>query len=330
MINQNIIALISQQLNLNPRTLKVSTVFGGLMHETYCLQDAEKSFALKILNPILFNEDHFLNIEIIETIAAQFYQQGIFAVNAQKIAGHYSFKYDGKLLLIYPWIRGKSIAVSKLDPKQIIIIGEQLAKIHTAKVNSDLAIDVSLFEFSSSQLEKLLCCLQTDIALDQQLKLFISQIPMLFDKQTLATANLVISHRDLTPSNVIWENETTPCIIDWEYLGWIDRGVDLLTVALNWSGLLEGKFQDDLFQTVIKGYQQQANTIPVINSSSFSAYFAYCLHWVEFNFKRMELEPDYKEIGQQQIRLSLTAICVVERLQQKLLGMIDAIDRQRK
>jgi thiamine kinase-like enzyme len=44
----------------------------------------------------------------------------------------------------------------------------------------------------------------------------------------------MISHRDLTTSNVVW-HKGQPYLVDWEMAGAIHRTKDVIATALNWS-----------------------------------------------------------------------------------------------
>src|SRR5690606_10062787 len=65
---------------------------------------------------------------------------------------------------------------------------------------------------------------------------------------------LRISHRDLYPSNVIWQDEIHPTIIDWELSGYIHPIIELIGVAQNWGGVNSGNIQRPIYDAVLRGY----------------------------------------------------------------------------
>lgn len=56
-----------------------------------------------------------------------------------------------------------------------------------------------------------------------------------------------MSHRDLDQKNVLWNTDNHPHLIDWESAGWTNPMVELVTMALNWGGIVSGQIDRDAF-----------------------------------------------------------------------------------
>ncbi|KTD22180.1 aminoglycoside phosphotransferase [Legionella lansingensis] len=74
--------------------------------------------------------------------------------------------------------------------------------------------------------------------------------------------NMVVSHRDIHLHNVVWKNEDTPHLIDWESAGLIHPFVELIGLASNCSGLAVLIFDKKLFQAALAGYANDAKQLP--------------------------------------------------------------------
>lgn len=75
------------------------------------------------------------------------------------------------------------------------------------------------------------------------------------------SGNIVISHRDLDPKNVMWSSEGQPVIIDWEAAGWVNPAQELMEVALYWSDFESGHIRKADFCAVIHAYRNQGEKL---------------------------------------------------------------------
>jgi Ser/Thr protein kinase RdoA (MazF antagonist) len=65
----------------------------------------------------------------------------------------------------------------------------------------------------------------------------------------------VISHGDFLPANVVWSQNNSPFIMDWEAAGYIHPQVELWGAALNWSGIFLGEVKPNFFIKMLQGYR---------------------------------------------------------------------------
>ena len=59
----------------------------------------------------------------------------------------------------------------------------------------------------------------------------------------------------MDPKNVMWNNDN-PIIIDWECAGIANPCIELLEVALCWSGFLSNNFNEEKFSAIFKEYSK--------------------------------------------------------------------------
>jgi Ser/Thr protein kinase RdoA (MazF antagonist) len=123
----------------------------------------------------------------------------------------------------------------------------------------------------------------------------------------------VVSHRDVVPENILWGPKAS-WLIDWEAAAWTNRMVELVSVAIDWSGYIEGRTDQRIFAAVLEGYRaiapfdaaQALRAVPVSSGS--------WLRWLAYNITRAAGEAssdDDRAVGLGQIGLSLRALAKV-------------------
>ncbi|GIN74493.1 hypothetical protein J14TS2_49680 [Bacillus sp. J14TS2] len=101
----------------------------------------------------------------------------------------------------------------------------------------------------------------------------------------LLSANLVISHRDLDPKNVLWHKDN-PVLIDWESAGYVNPVHDVIETALYWSEDEDGNVEKERFFAFINGYKQKYGEIHADWSTVLENGYLGKLDWLEYNLKR--------------------------------------------
>jgi|GEM_PF-3511372 hypothetical protein len=76
--------------------------------------------------------------------------------------------------------------------------------------------------------------------------------PLAFKSQALKD-KIIVSHRDLTLNNVIW-NDENPHLIDWEMAGGIHRTKDAIATGLNWCLSKHYKVNENLLVDFLSQY----------------------------------------------------------------------------
>jgi len=188
--------------------------------------------------------------------------------------------WENKKFLIYPWCEGK---LRQSDKNCGYQIGKLLARMHL--------INLELPEITNANWQAFIEPNWEQLTKQKNLKLLLEYLPELkqwseWYRQGIAEIqdDKVISHGDLYPVNVIWQNEK-PAIIDWEDAGWIHPQVELLGVAINWAGIEQGKIDPEIFNRVLQGYRDQGGVV-AINEAVWNAGLGSWLSWLVFNAER--------------------------------------------
>lgn len=101
----------------------------------------------------------------------------------------------------------------------------------------------------------------------------------------LLASNMVISHRDLDPKNVMWIQDN-PIIIDWECAGFVNPMHELIETAIYWSENETGDIDKERFLTFIRAYQKRVGIIPANWRMVLLNGFLGKLGWLEYSLKR--------------------------------------------
>jgi len=96
---------------------------------------------------------------------------------------------------------------------------------------------------------------------------------------------MVISHRDLDPKNVMWDQDN-PIIIDWEAAGYINPMQELIETAIYWSESEMENIDKERFLAVIGSYRKRYGTLHANWRMVLVSGFLGKLGWLEYSLKR--------------------------------------------
>jgi thiamine kinase-like enzyme len=96
---------------------------------------------------------------------------------------------------------------------------------------------------------------------------------------------MVISHRDLDPKNVMW-NQHNPIIIDWEAAGYTNPMQELTETAIYWSENERGNVDKERFLAFVSGYKKRCGELQANWRIALENGFSGKLGWLEYNLKR--------------------------------------------
>lgn len=303
-------------LNLGDITHPIEALSGGLLHKMFAVKSDKGKFAVKALNPQIMLRtaavENTVNAERIATIAADYISVSV----AKIFNGEAMQNVDKQLYLIYDFIDGKCIQTNEIKPIHCEIIGDILADLHRVDF-SVLGIE-DIFTVDVSIVNWLNYCqkgLELKLVWFDLLKSNLEQLLIWNDRAIRAAARLsvkkVISHRDLDPKNVMWQNNE-PTIIDWEAAGYINPMCDFVDTALYWTKSIAGELNEDYLLAFVKAYKKKHQLLQIDYSSVLDYGFSGKLGWLEYNLKRslgIECTDRHdKQIGTEQVIETLKEI----------------------
>jgi len=263
---------------------------GGSVHPMWSVKSKNGVYAIKEINRHMDERSSFpKSYESAEEIAFKFYKAGIPAVPSYQYKNQYVQEVDEKYFLIYPFIDGRLVAPERATIGQVSVIGDLLAKMHNLEwvTVGDHSVYYDLYDDSHWQglLGKL-----SDSVVDKLMpnicywnRQFKDAIPGLNER-------LVVSHGDLHSLNIMWANERSPYIIDWERAGLMNPLLELVSYAMEWSGVIPAARDFTKTEVAFKSYIKssgQTFSREAIEQSFYAWIGHYILGWTEINLRRM-------------------------------------------
>lgn len=310
-------------LGLGTPTGEAQAVPGGLLHRMWRLPTTSGDYAVKELDAVFMaHADARVHVENTERIAALMAQSSIPAIAALNATTGPVLVVGGSAFIVYRWIEGKTLAPGSVDPAAARAIGTVLGRIHT--------VDTSAAEWP--QLDGVVETFRDDewVLLARRgaaeslpwaaaLRDLQSNLVIWNARYRRTIADLfktqVISHRALDQKNVLWPDEHSLVIVDWESAGMINPAVEVADVALNWSGLIVGEPDRDVFQAVLAGYRSVGATIHDEPRDVLYANLAHWLSWLKFNIQRslgdVATTSEERDLG---TREAVDTLALIQRL----------------
>ncbi|SMF79323.1 Putative homoserine kinase type II (protein kinase fold) [Paenibacillus uliginis N3/975] len=263
---------------------------GGLLHRMYFIETTQGKYALKALNPQIMLRpvamQNFIHSEQIANVAANH----IPALPAKKVDGTVMHKIDNQFYLVFDWLYGKSLKSNEINTVHCEKIGAILADLHMTDFSEIGIVDdrtnhVQLIDWNYYVQKG-----QENNAV--WVNLLLEIMDKLYDWNAIANksakllaSDTVISHGDLDPKNVMW-NQDNLILIDWESAGYINPMQDLTETAVYWSENEMGKIDKQRFLAFITGYKKRYGTLQANWRMVLASGFLGKLGWLEYNLKR--------------------------------------------
>lgn len=293
-----------------------NAVPGGLLHRMYGIETTQGKYAIKALNPQIMLRpmamQHYINSERVANIALN----NVHALPAKKFNGTFIQDVDKQFYIVFDWVDGKSLKPNEINISNCEKIGAILADIHMTDF-SELGI---INDWSdNAQLTDWNYYLKKGQENNTEwVNPLLEIIDELYDWESQANksakqlaSDMVISHRDLDPKNVMW-NKGNAIIIDWESAGYTNPMQELTETAIYWSEDEIGDINKERFSAFIGGYKKRYGTLQANWKTVLENGFLGKLGWLEYSFKRsLWIECTDKEeqlMGTAQVTGTLNAI----------------------
>ncbi|SCC34353.1 phosphotransferase [Bacillus mycoides] len=277
-------SLLGEMLNV-PKS-----ICGGLLHRMYAVETTKGKYAIKLLNPQIMIRpmaiQNYINSEKIATLVSI----KVPALPAQKIKGDSIQKINDQYYLIFDWIEGEKLKDDEINSVHCEKIGETLAEIHKTDfsklditgdgLDNDQLIDWNYYLLRGKEEH-----LEWDELLLKNFDNLKKWNVAAIESSEILSKSEVISHRDLDPKNVMWNNNK-PVLIDWESAGYINPMQDLIETAIYWSKNEQGELEKQRFASFISGYKNKYGELHANWKIVLAAGFLGRLGWLEYNLKR--------------------------------------------
>ncbi len=271
---------------------ELQVITGGLLHRMWRLTTTQGSFAVKQLNAAIMCKQGIQHEYCVsEYIAQEMSKRDVPAIAALNSVNGPLQEIDGMFLLVYSWVDGEILSSGPVEAERALQIGMILARIHTLSLHVSEVAPLEWQHFHNDDWD-ILTFQAAEMGLPWAYPVR-AALPMLLQWTRYYEAageklmqRLVVSHRDLDQKNVLWHTPTIPKIVDWEAAGLINPTMELVGVALAWSGLATGAPRKDIFTTLIDGYVQAGGTIQNAGLDALHGLLGTWLGWLLFNMRR--------------------------------------------
>lgn len=309
---------VTETLGLGVAIEEPKEVKGGLLHKMYRVATVEGVFAVKALNPEIMKRPSALRNTINSEKAAAAFSSIIPAVASCSIQGRQIHEIDGRYYMIFKWVEGRSVFPPDIKKEHCKIIGDILGKMHRFPLSlaeiQDREDACPMYEWDKYlQTAKEREVREEDwvLTFERSIKDIIAWNKAACDAQEELVENMVISHRDLDPKNVLWDG-LTPFVIDWEAAGYVNPYQELLEVINYWADDGNGSLNNEYYDVIIKAYERHMSLEDVRWEKVFAGSYAGMLGWLAYNIRRaLGIEAADEEevrLGKEQVKETINAL----------------------
>lgn len=315
--------------------IRPSAIEGGLSHKMFKVVTTKGIYAVKILNHTIMKRrsaiDNMINSERISRCFAQY----VPVIAAKEIEDKNLLFLDDDYYMVFDWVEGKSIFASDLTMEHCIKIGNILGKIHK--------LDISMQGIEKNTEKKELYqweyYLEKGIGYKSQwYELFAKEVDnivawnkKIVESCTMLSEKLVISHRDLDPKNVLWNNRN-PHIIDWEAAGYVNPYQELIEVINYWTDDGNGNIDKNKFVALLNAYTKHMNLENIEWDMILTSGYDGMLGWLDYNLKRvLKIECTNEEeikLGEEQVKATILEMNKYQKKVRLLREWLSTYDRQ--
>lgn len=265
---------------------------GGLLHKMYRVSTPNGLFAVKVLNPKIMKRPDALSNTILSEKVAKAFDGLIPAVVSLEIDGKQVHKLGEEYYMVFPWTDGASVFPREITPHHCEAVGSILGKIHqrNLKVEGIIPEEVSFKMFDwETYLQRINDPECSDkewiVAYKKSVKDIKRWNEMACESASYLSKLTVISHRDLDPKNVMWNNDK-PYVIDWEAAGCVNPYREFLEVISYWADDGDGRLVKEKFDALVNAYREYIDISAVRWDDVFHGSYIGMLGWLEYNVKR--------------------------------------------
>lgn len=290
-------------------------ITGGLMHTMYQVATEVKKYAVKELNPAIMKRAGVVENMVNSERVAKAFEDIVPVITAIQFNDSPLLMLDEHYYMIFEWIDGTSIFPPDINPEHCSKMGILLGKMHSANILLS-NINKENHEAEMYDWDKyLLLGQETNAEWVQELSESIGDFKKwnkeLCEACSLLSENLVLSHRDLDPKNVMWQDDK-PYFIDWEAAGYVNPYQELLELLNYWADKGNGELDKEKFHALYKGYISIVEKLNVNWDIVLASGFGGMLGWLNYSFKRsLGIESsslEEKNLGTEQVFGTMKAL----------------------
>jgi thiamine kinase-like enzyme len=300
-MNAQQVRRLCETLALGRALSKPAPVTGGLLHQMWRLETERGAYAVKQLTPRLLDIAGAAHYALSEEIAARAAERGVSVPLALCTAGSPVVPVGGSeqlSVIVHPWIEGEMLT-GPAGPERAARIGELLARIH-AIAPDGLSQALDPWAPAVIQTDDLLLDTrwgaELGLAWAADARRLHRDMVLTYGRYRQALPDLyrhqTLGHRDLDQKNVLWREDGTPVVLDWEAAGMTNPALELADAALTWAGIAAGEPVKDSVHALVAAYRDAGG---VLSDEARDVFYGVAAHWMVWLRAMMRQAVDTRE-----------------------------------
>jgi aminoglycoside phosphotransferase (APT) family kinase protein len=191
---------------------------------------------------------------------------------------------------VHVWVDGRMPAPGDDLAALARAVGRLLAAIHALRLPSEQRAEDLIRVRGSAHWQELSRSIQqAGVAWADR---FRDLLPVIAEIETAVVAGragsgvTILSHRDVDPKNVLIDAARAIVLLDWDSAAPTDPQHELVTAALDWSGVHEGEPDPTVMRAMLDGYRSGGGATPRPDPTLFAGFYQTRLNWLEYNVRR--------------------------------------------
>ena len=284
---EDVIQNLFQQKGLGTVVLPIVPVPGGFLHRMYRVETAEKTYAVKHLNPdIMRCPDAVRNMRQAEALEQILVDAGIPVVAAIAVGESKLQESDGAYFYLFPWQNGAVTDWDHITPEQCRTAGDILGRIHAVAPRTvrksapeRYAVDWAGYAAQAEAQNSGIAAILKD-----------SEALLSYAQDALNEARAAlpgiecITDEDMDPKNVMWDGEK-PFVIDLECLEYGNPVSGALQLSLQWAGAATCDLDSEKLEAFFDGYLGAYDNGFRAYDAVFGLAYTW-LEWLAYNVRR--------------------------------------------
>ena len=301
----------------------ITPVSGGFLHRMYRVDTADRSYAVKHLNPNIMRRPEAMgNFRRAEALERVLEDAGIPIVPALTIGGSKLQEQNGDYFYVFPWQNGTVTDWYHISAEQCRQAGSILGRIHAVDPRriprpepERSAVDWAAYiEAAAAQ--------GSEIAplLKENEELLAYAEASMNEARTALPGIECITDEDMDPKNVMWAGGK-PLVIDLECLEYGNPVSGALQLSLQWAGVTTCSLDFNKLKAFFDGYLAAWDCGFRDYDRVFGLAYTW-IEWLEYNVRRALgdcRDEAEREMGSSQVRETLVRLRHLRALEDRIV-----------
>ena len=325
---ENLLVKLVHMCDLGKIIADVESVSGGLMHRMYKVMTDSGIYAVKHLNAEIMKRpgvhQNYARAEKIEGILEN---NDIPIVPAMVIGGHKMQKIDDQFFYVFRWQEGSIAHWDHISNEMCYKAGNILGRVHGIEPKNIAyqAPEISHIDWRSYVLKAKAENSAIASILEDNEELLIYAENELNKARASLPAVLCLSNEDMDPKNIMWDNGS-PRMIDLECLDYGNPISHVMQLALQWSGIVNGKMDVNKMIAFFDGYLKAYDNCFRGYSDVVGVAYTW-VEWLEYNIQRALgncMDEAERQLGISEVRNTMDRMKYIRKTVPQIKEVLNA------